>query len=175
MSDPVVRPAAEEDLPAIQAIYAHHVRHGLGSFEETPPDLAEMTRRWRAVTATGLPYLVCADAGAVVGYAYAGVYNARPGYRFSVEDSVYVAADTARRGYGRRLVTALIERCTTLGYRQMLAVIGDRDNHGSIGLHHSLGFEEVGRLDSIGFKHGRWVDVVFMQRALGEGDRTLPR
>jgi phosphinothricin acetyltransferase len=174
MSDPVLRTAAESDVPAIQAIYAHHVTHGLGSFEETPPDLAEISRRRADVDVAGLPYLVCAAAGAVVGFAYAAPYRPRPAYRYSVEDSVYVAPGCARQGHGRRLVAALIERCTALGYRQMLAVIGDRDNHGSIGLHRALGFREVGHLPAVGFKHGRWVDVVMMQRALGDGDRTKP-
>ncbi len=174
MRDALLRTAEAADLPAIQVIYSHHVLHGLGSFEETPPSLEEMTRRWRSVVDAGLPYLVCAVEGAVVGFAYAGPYRPRPAYRYSVEDSVYVAADRGRHGYGRRLVSALIERCTTMGYRQMLAVIGDRDNHGSIGLHTSLGFREVGHMPSVGFKFGRWVDVVVMQRALGDGDRTPP-
>jgi L-amino acid N-acyltransferase YncA len=174
MSDALLRTAEAADLPAVQAIYAYHVTHGLGSFEETPPSLEEMTRRWRAVTEAGLPYLVCAANDTVVGFAYAGPYRPRPAYRYSVEDSVYVAPGHGLHGYGRQLVTALIERCTTLGYRQMLAVIGDRDNRGSIGLHLRLGFREVGHLPSVGFKLGRWVDVVVMQRPLGDGDGTKP-
>jgi L-amino acid N-acyltransferase YncA len=168
----VLRAAALDDLPAIQAIYAHHVLHGLGTFEETPPSLEEMTRRWRSLVEAGMPYLVAVDAGTVMGYAYAGLYRPRPAYRYSVEDSVYVAPDAARRGYGRRLVAALIEQCAAKGFRQMLAVIGDRDNHGSVGLHRNLGFKEVGLLSSVGFKFGRWVDVVVMQRPLGDGDAT---
>jgi L-amino acid N-acyltransferase YncA len=175
MSNALLRTAEPADLPAIQAIYAHHVRHGLGSFEETPPSLAEMTLRRQAVIDAGLPYLVCAVDDAIMGFAYAGPYRPRPAYRYSVEDSVYIAPEQGRHGYGRRLVTALIERCTALGYRQMLAVIGDRENHGSVGLHSSLGFREVGHMPSIGFKFGRWIDVVVMQRALGDGDRTTPR
>jgi L-amino acid N-acyltransferase YncA len=174
MTDAHLREVREGDIPAIQKIYAHHVFHGFGSFEETPPDNAEMTRRWRQIVALGLPYLVCESAGTVAGFAYAGPYRPRPAYRHSVEDSVYVAPEHARRGHGRRMVAALIERCTELGYRQMVAVIGDRENHGSIGLHESLDFKVAGTLSSIGFKHGRWVDVVLMQRALGQGDHSLP-
>jgi phosphinothricin acetyltransferase len=174
MSNAVLRTAEAGDLPAIQAIYAHHVMHGLGTFEVTPPGVEEMTRRWRAVTDDGFPYLVGVVGGAVMGFAYAAPYRPRPAYRFAVEDSVYVAPGHGRCGYGRQLVSALIERCAAMGLRQMLAVIGDRQNLGSIGLHAGLGFREVGHLPSVGFKHGRWVDVVVMQRALGDGDRTMP-
>lgn len=174
MTKSVVRAAVESDMPAIQKIYGHHVLHGLGTFELTPPSTEEIARRWRDVTAQGMPYLVCVDAGAVTGYAYAAPYRPRPAYRYSVEDSVYVGPEGGRRGYGRLLVSALIDRCTELGMRQMLAVIGDRDNQGSIGLHRSLGFDEAGRLPSVGYKHGRWVDVVIMQRALGLGDTAPP-
>lgn len=174
MTETALRAAERADLPAIQAIYAHHVLHGLGTFEETPPSLEDMTRRWHAIVEAGMPYRVCTAGGAVVGFAYAGVYRPRSGYRFTVEDSVYIAPDAARQGYGRRLVAALIEQCEARGFRQMLAVIGDRDNHGSISLHRSLGFREVGHFPSVGFKLGRWVDVVVMQRALGDGDARLP-
>ena len=174
MTKPVVRAAGENDMPAIQKIYGHHVLHGLGTFELTPPSMEELARRWRDITAQGMPYLVCEDAGAVTGYAYAAPYRPRPAYRHSVEDSVYVGPEGGRRGYGRLLVSALIDRCTELGMRQMLAVIGDRDNQGSIGLHRSLGFHEAGSLPSVGYKHGRWVDVVIMQRALGPGDTAPP-
>jgi len=174
MTNAIQREALIEDMPSIQSIYAHHVLHGLGTFEETPPSVEEMTRRWQSVTALGMPYLVCEDGGVVSGFAYAAPYRPRPAYRYTVEDSVYVAPDAPRRGYGRLLVAALIERCTELGCRQMLAVIGDRGNHGSIELHGTLGFREVGSLPSVGFKHGRWVDVVIMQRALGAGDETDP-
>jgi len=174
MTGTVVRPAALDDLPAIQAIYAHHVLHGLGTFEETPPPVDEMTRRWQATIDQDMPYLVAVEDGTVMGYAYAGLYRPRRSYRFSVEDSVYVAPDAGRRGYGRRLVGALIEQCTAKGFRQMLAVIGDSGNHGSVGLHRNLGFRDVGLLPSVGFKFGRWVDVVVMQRPLGEGDATTP-
>jgi L-amino acid N-acyltransferase YncA len=180
VSDPAptisIRPVEAADLDAIQAIYAHHVLHGLASFEEVPPDTAELTRRWRAVDAAGLPYL-CAtgrDGGPILGFAYAGPYRPRSAYRFAVEDSVYVAPGQAGRGVGRALLRRLIEICTDVGKRQMIAVIGDSGNAGSIALHRACGFELTGRFRSIGFKHGRWVDSVLMQRALGPGDATLP-
>lgn len=172
-----LRDAEKSDFTAIQALYAHHVLHGLGSFEETPPEAAEMLRRWQAVRDAGLPYLVCASedhAGRIEGFAYAATYRPRPAYRFAVEDSVYVDPDRPRRGIGRLLLSALIERCTQLGLRQMIAVIGDSQNDGSIGLHASLGFARVGCLPAAGFKHGGWVDVVLMQRPLGAGAETLP-
>lgn len=173
-----LRDAEEADFGAIQAIYAHHVLHGLGSFEETPPETAELLRRWRSVRDAGLPYLVCTpedDGGAIAGFAYAAPYRPRPAYRYAVEDSVYVDPDRPRRGIGRRLLSALIARCTELGMRQMIAVIGDSRNHGSIGLHASLGFAQVGCLPAVGFKHGRWVDVALMQLPLGVGAETLPQ
>jgi L-amino acid N-acyltransferase YncA len=171
----LVRDCRDDDLPAIVAIYSYHVMHGFGSFEETPPSLDELRRRRDEILAKGLPYIVAAEpAGTVIGYAYASAYRTRPAYRFSVEDSIYVAPDAPRRGIGRALLSALIERTAALGYRQMVAVIGDSGNLGSIGLHRALGFEHVGRLPSIGFKRGRWVDGVLMQRGLGMGDSTLP-
>jgi phosphinothricin acetyltransferase len=172
-----VRPVEAADLAAIQAIYAHHVLYGLASFEEVPPDTAELTRRWRAIAEASLPYL-CATGvagGAILGYAYAGPYRPRSAYRFSVEDSVYVAPGQTGRGVGRALLKRLIEACTDLGKRQMIAVIGDSGNAGSIALHRACGFELTGTFRAIGFKHGRWVDSVLMQRALGPGDTTLPR
>ncbi|HMA15733.1 MAG: N-acetyltransferase family protein [Bacteroidota bacterium] len=172
-----IRPAKAEDVPAIQAIYAHHVLHGIASFEEEPPDQAEMARRLAEVRGRGLPYLVAEDSpgsGAILGYAYAGPYRARPAYRFSLEDSVYVVPGKGGRGIGSALLGALIERCAALGYRQMIAVIGDSANEGSIRLHARHGFRTIGILASVGFKHGRWVDSVFMQRPLGPGDETLP-
>jgi L-amino acid N-acyltransferase YncA len=163
-----IRDAADGDLAAITEIYAHHVRSGLGSFEEVPPSLEEMARRHAEVLARHLPYLVAVTpAGAVLGYAYASPYRARSAYRFSVEDSVYVAPDAGRRGIGRRLMAELIGRCAKAGYRQMVAVIGDSGNVASIALHEQLGFRLVGTLKAIGFKHGRWVDSVLMQRELG--------
>ena len=170
-----VRDAGEGDLPAIQAIYGAHVRDGLGSFEETPPDLAEMTRRFHSLTQAGLPYLVAAtDSGDVLGYAYAGPYRPRPAYRFTLEDSVYVAAACQTGGVGAALLRELLRRAEDLGYRQMMAVIGDSGNRGSIALHEKLGFTPAGLMRSVGFKAGRWVDVVVLQRAIGPGDSDLP-
>jgi L-amino acid N-acyltransferase YncA len=178
MSDPEaaisIRPVEAADLDAIQRIYAHHVLHGLASFEETPPDAAELARGGRALADVGLPYLCAVDGDNIVGYAYAGPYRPRSAYRFTVEDSVYVAPGAAGRGVGRALLRALIEICTGLGKRQMIAVIGDSGNEASIGLHRACGFELTGTFRAIGFKHGRWVDSVLMQRALGRGDRSLP-
>jgi L-amino acid N-acyltransferase YncA len=170
-----IREAQDQDMPAIEQIYAHHVSHGFGSFEETAPALAELARRRQEIIAKRLPYLVAASPGeGVLGYAYASPFRPRSAYRFTVEDSVYVAPGAARRGVGRALLSEVIGRCTGLGYRQMIAVIGDSANSGSIGLHQSLGFERAALLASIGFKRGRWVDCVMMQRTLGEGDATSP-
>ena len=175
MSDePIIRPATPADLPAIQKIYAHHVAHGLASFEEVPPDVEEMRRRFATLTEAGFPYLVAEAEGQVLGYSYCGPYRPRPAYRFSVENSVYLAPEAARRGIGRRLLETLIERATALGKRQMVAVIGDSANHASIGLHTALGFRMVGKVEGAGFKHGRWVDSVLMQRPLGPGASTPP-
>jgi L-amino acid N-acyltransferase YncA len=180
MSDPAatfcIRPAVDADFDAIQRIYAYHVLHGLASFEETPPDAAELTRRWRAIADVGLPYLCATEepGGALIGYAYAGPYRPRSAYRFTVEDSVYVAPGQAGRGIGRGLLRQLIEICTNLGKRQMIAVIGDSGNAASVALHRACGFELTGTFQAIGFKHGRWVDSVLMQRALGPGSTTKP-
>jgi phosphinothricin acetyltransferase len=171
MTDVTVRPLIEADLPAIQAIYAHHVRHGLASFEEEAPPVEEMQARWQKVLDIGLPYLAAALDGEVVGYAYAGAYRPRPAYRFTVENSVYVRDGLAGRGVGKALLGALIERCAAGPWRQMVAVIGDRENQASIALHRSCGFRLVGTLEAVGFKHGRWVDSVLMQRPLGPGTR----
>jgi phosphinothricin acetyltransferase len=174
MSDIALGDATDADLPAIQAIYAHHVLHGLGSFEEVPPSLEEMTRRYRDLRDKGMPYLVARRGAKILGYAYAGPYRPRIAYRYSVEDSIYVAPDATGQGVGKRLLAELIARCTAMGCRQMIAVIGDSANHGSIGVHKALGFVEAGNLRSVGFKFGRWVDSVFMQRALGPGDTNPP-
>ena len=174
VSPGTVRDATGDDAAAITAIYAHHVSHGLATFEETPPPADEMQRRIVAVLERGLPYLVAELEGVVKGFAYAAPYRTRPAYRFSVENSVYVEPDATRLGLGRNLLAAVIARCTALGYRQMVAVIGDSANTGSIGLHLALGFRRAGVLRSTGFKHERWVDSVIMQRGLGEGDGTLP-
>lgn len=170
----LVRDARDDDMPAIRAIYAHHVQHGLGSFEEAPPPLEDMAARRASVLAAGLPWIVAEADGRVAGYAYAGPFRPRAAYRFTVEDSVYIAPDFARRGVGRALLAELIARCEAGPWRQMLAVIGDSGNEGSVGLHRALGFTPVGTFGSVGFKFGRWVDVVLMQRPLGEGDGTLP-
>jgi phosphinothricin acetyltransferase len=171
---PGVRASRSEDMPAITAIYAHHVLHGLASFELLPPDVNEMARRRADVLARGLPHLVAEAGGQLAGYAYAAPYRERPAYRFALEDSIYVHPDYIGKGIGRALLDVLIEACTGAGYRQLIAVIGDSGNAGSIGLHAACGFVRTGLLPSVGFKFGRWVDSVLMQRELGEGDRTLP-
>lgn len=169
-----VRASADADLDAIQAIYAHHVLHGIASFEEEPPSAAELAERRAAVLARGLPHLVAEGPEGVLGYAYAGPYRTRSAYRFTVEDSVYVAPGMAGRGIGRALLARVIAACEAAGCRRMVAVIGDSGNRGSIALHEALGFTHAGVLPSVGFKHGRWVDSVLMQRPLGPGDETLP-
>ena len=169
-----LRTAAAGDVPAIAAIYAHHVLTGIATFEEVPPDPAEMARRHAAVTGRGLPYLVAEEKGCVLGYAYAGPYRERSAYRFTVEDSVYLDPAAFRRGIGRALLVRLIADSTAWGARQMLAVIGDSGNAGSVGLHASLGFRHVGTQEAVGFKFGRWVDTVTMQLALGDGSATVP-
>jgi L-amino acid N-acyltransferase YncA len=170
----VIRAAVDADIPAIQAIYAHHVLNGFGSFEEVPPDQAELARRRADFVGRGLPYLVAALDGRVVGYAYAAPFRPRSAYRFTVENSIYVDPAAARRGVGRRLLAELIRQCTALGFRQMVAVIGDSHNASSIKLHEALGFRHAGRLVSVGRKRGRWLDSVMMQLTLGEGDTAEP-
>jgi phosphinothricin acetyltransferase len=165
-----LRAAGADDLPAITALYAAHVRTGTASFELDPPDVAEMTRRWSDVVARGLPYLVAVRDDQIIGYAYAGPYRPRPAYRFTVEDSIYVRGDCAGQGVGARLLDALIVACERTGARQMIAVIGDTANAPSIRLHAKAGFTRAGLLASVGWKFGRWLDVVLMQRALGHGD-----
>ena len=169
-----MRPATPDDLPAVQSIYAQHVRHGLASFEEEPPATGEMRRRHAEVTGKGLPWLVADFAGVVAGYGYCAPYRTRSAYRYALEDSVYVREDYHGRGVGAALLESLIERCTELGYRQIVAVIGDSANAASINLHASCGFLRVGTLRSVGFKLGRWVDSVLMQRPLGPGDGAPP-
>jgi L-amino acid N-acyltransferase YncA len=172
--DFALRPVADADMAAIQAIYAHHVLNGFASFEEVPPDLAEMRRRRDDILAKGLPYIVAESGGRVLGYAYAGPYRTRSAYRFSLEDSIYVAPDLGRRGIGRALLTELVDRAAAGGYRQMVAVIGDTDNAPSIKLHEACGFTVVGTFAAIGWKRGRWVDSVLMQRPLGPGASRGP-
>ena len=170
----LVRPSADADIPAITGIYGHHVLHGLASFEEVAPAVEEMARRRADIVAKGFPYLVAEEAGQVVGYAYCSGYRPRSGYRFSVEDSIYVAPGRGGAGIGSLLLPRLVDAATALGARQMIAVIGDSANHGSIRLHARFGFRHAGTLEAIGFKLGRWVDSVLMQRALGEGSSSLP-
>jgi L-amino acid N-acyltransferase YncA len=169
-----IRPSQDADVAAIAAIYRHHVLHGVASFEELPPDPAEIARRRTEITARGLPYLVAEESGRVVGFCYASRYRARSAYRFTVEDSIYVDEASLGRGVGRALLGALVERCTALGYRQMIAVIGGSDQWPSIGLHRALGFSGVGLLPAVGAKFGGWIDIVLMQRALGSGAASAP-
>ena len=170
----MVRDATETDMSFVQAIYAHYVLNGRATFEEVPPSVEEMVARRVAVLGAGLPYLVAERRGTVVGYAYASQYRARPAYRHTIEDSVYVANGLGGQGIGGALLEALINRCEQGPWRQMIAVIGDSGNAGSIRVHQRHGFETVGILVSVGFKLGRWVDTVVMQRTLGEGDRSRP-
>jgi phosphinothricin acetyltransferase len=170
-----VRPAAAADLPAIQAIYAHHVLQGLASFEEEAPALDEMRRRHDDVVSRALPWLVADFGGTVAGYGYCAPYRARSAYRYALEDSVYVRDDMTGKGVGSALLAELVRRCEGLGYRQIVAVIGDSANAASINLHAAFGFLRVGTLRSVGFKFGRWVDSVLMQRPLGSGDGSPPK
>ena len=170
----ILRPSTDADLPAITAIYAHAVQHGTGTFELEAPDAAEMARRRADVLDKGLPWLVAEEAGRVLGYAYANHFRPRRAYRFCLEDSIYLADDARGRGVGRLLLAELMARCEAAGARQMLAVIGDSANGGSIGVHRALGFEHTGVLKASGWKFGRWLDVVLMQRALGTGASTAP-
>ena len=174
MSSLEIRPAAAADLPFITDIYDHAVRHCTATFELIPPDLAEMTRRFGALIDGGFPYLVAALEGRVVGYAYAGAYRPRTAYRFTVENSVYLQPARHRRGIGLQLLQRLIGECEARGYRQMIAVIGDSANAGSIGVHTRCGFQMIGTHPNVGFKFGRWLDTVMMQFALGDGATTLP-
>ncbi len=174
MSGLVIRPVAAGDNPTITRIYADAVVNGTASFELDPPDEAEMMRRQRALADGGYPFLVCERAGDVVGYAYAGAYRPRPAYRFSVENSIYVARHAHRQGIGRVLLERLIGDAEACGFRQMVAVIGDSAQAPSIELHHALGFRLVGTLQAVGFKHGRWLDTVLMQRPLGLGATVTP-
>jgi L-amino acid N-acyltransferase YncA len=169
-----IRPSTDADLSALTAIYAHHVVHGTGTFELDAPDATEMARRRAEVLARGLPWLVAEHDGAVAGYAYANWFRPRPAYRFFVEDSIYLAPAALGRGAGRLLLAELMARCEDAGARQMVAVIGDAANTASIGLHAALGFEHTGVLSASGWKFGRWLDVVLMQKALGEGARSAP-
>ena len=168
------RDAADSDLAAVQAIYAVHVERGSGTFEETAPNVDEIRQRFDIIRARGLPFLVAGNKGHIEGFAYAAPFRERSAYRFTVEDSVYVHPDAMGRGIGCHLLGRLVEQCTDLGYRQMVAVIGDSANQRSIRLHEKLGFASTGILTAVGYKFGRWLDVVFMQRGLGEGSTRDP-
>jgi L-amino acid N-acyltransferase YncA len=170
----IIRTAAAGDAEALAAIYGHHVLHGFGTFEEDPPSPAEMESRRAAIAGRGLPYLLAEEAGKVLGFAYAGPFRPRQAYRYTLEDSVYIAPDAIGKGVGRAVLSAVIAECEALGIRQLVAVIGDSGNAASIGLHRSLGFLDAGVGRSFGFKHGRWVDIVWMQKSLNGGDETAP-
>jgi L-amino acid N-acyltransferase YncA len=174
MTPPTIRPATLADIPTITRIYADAVMHGTASFELEPPDQAEMTQRMTALLNGGFPYLAAESGGELLGYAYAGYYRTRPAYRFTVEDSIYIAGEAQRRGVGRALLNALITESEKRGFRQMLAVIGDSANTASIELHRAAGFRMVGTFENVGFKFGRWLDSVMMQRALGDGAARDP-
>ena len=175
----IIRDAGPQDLPAITAIYAHHVLHGTGTFEEDPPDAAAMAERMAHVQGRGWAWLVAEGEGeegqGIIGFAYYAQFRDRSAYRFTAEDSIYVRDDVRGQGVGKALVAALLERATEAGFRQMFALIGDSDNVGSIGLHVSLGFRQAGVLRSAGVKFGRWLDLVFMQRGIGAADRDVPQ
>jgi L-amino acid N-acyltransferase YncA len=170
----IVRAATEADAEALAAIYGDAVLHGFGTFEEEPPTPADMDGRRRAVQDRGLPYLVAEADGQVLGFAYAGPFRPRAAYRYTLEDSVYVSPEAKGKGVGRAVLSAVIAACEALGVRQLMAVIGDSGNSGSIGLHRALGFEQTGVGRSVGYKHGRWVDIVHMQKALNGGDGLAP-
>jgi L-amino acid N-acyltransferase YncA len=172
---PIIRPSLASDITQITAIYVHHVQHGTGSFEVEPPNEADMALRRDDVINKGLPYLVVAEGDQVLGYAYCNWFKPRPAYRFSAEDSIYLAPEASGRGLGRALLAELMSQAERAGVRKMIAVIGDSANAGSIGVHRSAGFRQVGILDACGWKFGRWLDVVLMDRALGLGDTAAPQ
>jgi phosphinothricin acetyltransferase len=174
MSEIVVRDATAADMTAVQRIYAHYVLQGLATFEEAAPTVEDLVGRRAAVLSQGLPYLVAESDGQIVGYSYATFYRPRPAYRHTIENSVYVEEGLGGRGIGRALLAALIARCDDGPWRQMIAVIGDSANAASVALHARLGFQPVGTLHGVGFKLGRWVDTVLMQRPLGPGSATPP-
>jgi phosphinothricin acetyltransferase len=170
----LLRHAEPGDLPAIQSIYAHHVLHGTGTFEEVPPSVEAITGRFEAAQARGWRWVVATDASGVLGYAAYAQFREKTGYRFCAEDSIYVRDDVRGQGVGKALVAQVIAEATQAGFRQMIAVIGDSDNVGSIGVHATLGFRHCGVLRAVGMKFGRWLDAVYMQRALGDGDTDMP-
>jgi phosphinothricin acetyltransferase len=170
----LIRPSHDQDIPTITAIYAHHVLHGTGTFETEPPSAADMTARRADVLGKGLPYLVAEQDGQVVGFAYGNWFKPRPAYRYSVEDSIYLAPDLHRKGLGRALLAELLARFEAVGIRKVMAIIGDSANAGSIGVHRALGFTQAGVIESCGWKLGAWRDIVIMQKTLGTGDTTPP-
>lgn len=169
-----IRDAAVADMQSLHAIYTHHVLHGFGTFDETPPSLGEFEDKWRGIVACGLSWLVASAEGGIVGYAYASPFRPRSGYRYSVEDSVYIRDEWRGKGAGKALLRPLIARCEAVGARQVLAVIGDSENAASIALHRNHGFEHAGTIKGVGYKLGRWVDVVMMQRPLNGGNKSQP-
>jgi phosphinothricin acetyltransferase len=173
-ADMRIRPVRPADLPELQGIYAHHVLHGTGTFEDVPPSVEELAERLARVTGQGWPWLVAEDAAGVLGFCYLTRFRPRPAFRFCAENAVYVRQDVRGQGVGKALVAALIAAATAAGFRQMVAVIGDSENVGSIGVHASLGFQRVGTLRGVGRKFGRWLDTVYMQLPLGAGDDTDP-
>lgn len=170
----LIRPSRDEDLPAITAIYAHHVLHGTGTFETEPPGIADMTTRRADVLSKGLPYVVAEHDGRLAGFAYSNWFKPRPAYRYSVEDSIYLAPDLHRKGLGRALLAELLTRCETADIRKVMAIIGDSANAGSIGVHRALGFVQVGTIASCGWKLGAWRDIVIMEKTLGAGNTKPP-
>ncbi|WP_326533315.1 GNAT family N-acetyltransferase [Pseudorhodoferax sp.] len=171
---PSIRPSTDADVPAIAAIYTHHVLHGTGTFEIDPPSAEDMAARRADVLSKGLPYLVAEEDGRVLGFAYCNWFKPRPAYRFSAEDSIYLAPEAAGRGLGRQLLTALAQEAEARGVRKLIAVIGDSANAGSVGVHRALGFEHVGLIRSCGWKFERWLDIVLMEKTLGAGDSQPP-
>ena len=169
-----IRPATHADLPEIQSIYAHHVLNGAGTFEEVPPSVEEVQARFEAIAGRGWSYIVATDATGVLGYAYFSQMRDRSAYRYTAENSIYVRDDVRGQGVGKALVAQLLKDAEGAGFRQMVAVIGDSENVGSIGVHSSLGFQRAGLLRASGLKFGRWVDTVYMQRHLGRGDADVP-
>lgn len=172
---PIIRPSQLEDIPAITAIYAHHVLHGTGTFEVDPPTQDDMTSRRADVLSKGLPYLVATEGDKLLGFAYCNWFKPRPAYRFSAEDSIYMAPDAQARGLGRALLAELMAQAELAGVRKLIAVIGDSANVGSVGVHRSVGFSHVGTLKSCGWKFDRWLDVVMMDKSLGLGDSNAPQ
>ena len=169
-----IRAATDADIPEVQAIYAHHVLHGAGTFEETPPSVEDLTARFHGITGKGWSYLVSTDETGILGYAYYSQYRDRSAYRYTAEDSIYVRDDVRGQGVGKALVARLLQEAEAAGFRQMIAVIGDSENIGSIGVHASLGFQRAGVLRASGLKFGRWIDTVYMQRPLGRGEADIP-